>query len=85
MVDVGGTSVKALATGQDEPRKFPSGPRLKPKQMISGVTQIARGWKYDLVSIGYPGLVLRGRPALELHNLGSDLISSLPSRAREDH
>ncbi len=70
VVDVGGTSVKVLATGQDEPRKFPSGRKLKPEQMVSQVKQIARGWKYDVVSIGYPGLVLRGGPALEPHNLG---------------
>ncbi len=70
VVDVGGTSVKVLATGQDEPRKFPSGRKMKPEQMVSEVKQIARGWKYDVVSIGYPGLVLRGAPALEPHNLG---------------
>jgi polyphosphate glucokinase len=70
VVDVGGTSVKVLATGQDEPRRFPSGPELKPKQMVSGVKQIVRDWEYDVVSIGYPGLVLRGRPAAEPHNLG---------------
>jgi len=69
-VDVGGTKVKLLATGQDEPRRFPSGQELKPKQMVSGVKRIASDWKYDVVSIGYPGLVLRGRPAMEPHNLG---------------
>jgi polyphosphate glucokinase len=69
-VDVGGTNVKLLATGQDEPRRFPSGQELKPKQMVSGVKRIASDWKYDVVSIGYPGLVLRGRPAMEPHNLG---------------
>jgi polyphosphate glucokinase len=69
-VDVGGTNVKLLATGQDEARRFPSGPELKPKQMVSGVKRIASDWKYDVVSIGYPGLVLRGRPAVEPHNLG---------------
>jgi predicted NBD/HSP70 family sugar kinase len=69
-VDVGGTNVKVLATGQTEPRKFPSGPKMTAKQMVSGVKQITRDWKYDVVSIGYPGLVFRGRPAVEPHNLG---------------
>jgi polyphosphate glucokinase len=69
-IDIGGTSVKVLATGQDEPRKFPSGPEMTPKQMVSGVQEIAKGWKYDVISIGYPGLVLQGRPAVEPHNLG---------------
>ena len=70
VIDVGGTNVKVLATGEDEPRRFPSGPKLKPKQMVSGVKDIVSDWKYDVVSIGYPGLVLQGRPALEPHNLG---------------
>jgi polyphosphate glucokinase len=70
VVDVGGTNVKVLATGQKEPRKFPSGPKMTPKQMVSGVKKIASDWKYDVVSIGYPGLILKGKPATEPHNLG---------------
>ena len=70
VVDVGGTSVKILATGQDEPRSFPSGPTLTPRQMVSGVKKLAQDWKYDVVSIGYPGPVLHGRPIAEPHNLG---------------
>jgi polyphosphate glucokinase len=70
VVDVGGTNVKVLATGQKEPRKFPSGPKMTPKQMVSGVKQIASDWKYDVVSIGYPGVVHKGKPATEPHNLG---------------
>ena len=70
VVDVGGTNVKVLATGQKEPRKFPSGPKMTPKQMVAGVKQIAGDWKYDVVAIGYPGLVQNGKPATEPHNLG---------------
>jgi predicted NBD/HSP70 family sugar kinase len=69
-VDVGGTNVKVLATGQKEPRKFPSGPKMTPEQMVSGVKEITGDWNYDVVSIGYPGLVLKGKPAGEPHNLG---------------
>ena len=70
VVDVGGTNVKVLATGQKEPRKFPSGPKMTPKQMVVGVKQITSDWKYDVVAIGYPGLVQNGKPATEPHNLG---------------
>jgi len=70
VVDVGGTSVKILATGQDEHRSFPSGPTMSPRQMVSGVEKLARGWSYEAVSIGYPGPVLHGRPIAEPHNLG---------------
>jgi polyphosphate glucokinase len=69
-VDVGGTHVKVLATGQTEPRRFPSGPELTAKQMVSGVKELTRDWKYDAVAIGYPGPVVGGRPAVEPHNLG---------------
>jgi polyphosphate glucokinase len=70
VIDIGGTNVKILATGQNESRKFPSGPNLTPKQMVAGVKKLAGDWKYDVVSIGYPGVVVRNRPLAEPHNLG---------------
>ena len=70
VIDVGGTHVKILATGQKEKREFPSGPRLTPKRMVAGIKKLARDWKYDAVSIGYPGVVVRNRPLVEPHNLG---------------
>ena len=69
-VDVGGTNVKALATGQTERRTFPSGPRMTPRQMVSRVKKLTADWKYDVVSIGYPGVVRRGHIVSEPHNLG---------------
>ena len=70
VVDVGGTNVKILATGQKEVRKFPSGLKLTARQMVLQVKKLAGDWKYDAVSIGYPGPVLRNRPAAAPHNLG---------------
>jgi len=69
-IDVGGTHVKFLATDQVERREFVSGPILTPKLMIAGVKKLTKDWKYDAVSIGYPGPVLRGRPIAEPHHLG---------------
>jgi polyphosphate glucokinase len=74
VVDIGGTNVKLLATGQEEPRKFTSGPTLTPERMVAGVKQAAEGWSYDAVSIGYPGPVFRGRPVVEPYNLGSGWV-----------
>jgi len=74
VVDVGGTNVKVLATGQQEPRKFASGPELKPQQMADEVKKVVRGWKYDVVSMGYPGVVMHGRPIAEPHNLGEGWV-----------
>jgi len=70
VVDVGGTHVKILATGQKQSREFPSGPTLTAKQMVAGVTKLAGDWQYDAVSIGYPGPVSNNRPLAEPHNLG---------------
>ena len=61
-VDMGGTHVKFLVTSQKNHREFPSGPALTAKQMVVKVLNATRGWTYDVVSIGYPGPVLRGRP-----------------------
>ncbi len=69
-IDIGGTNVKILATGQETPRKFPSGPKLTPHEMVREVQKLAGDWKYDVVAIGYPGLVSGGKPYLEPHNLG---------------
>src|SRR5262245_31910009 len=69
VIDVGGTHVKILATGQTEPRKFNSGRTLDALQMTQGVKELADGWTYDVITIGYPGLVMRGKPVAEPHNL----------------
>jgi polyphosphate glucokinase len=70
VIDIGGNNVKILASGQNESRKFPSGPTLTPKQMVAGVKKFAGDWKYDVISIGYPGMVVRNRLLAEPHNLG---------------
>ena len=75
VIDVGGTSVKILATGQTESRSFLSGPKLTPRQMVSKVKKLAADWTYDVISIGYPGPVLGGRPAAEPANLGRGWVA----------
>jgi polyphosphate glucokinase len=70
VIDTGGTHVKILATGKTTHREFSSGPTLTAKGMVSAVKKLAGDWEYDKVSIGYPGLVVHGRPVLEPHNLG---------------
>jgi polyphosphate glucokinase len=75
IIDIGGTHVKLLATGQDGPRAFVSGPTLTPRQMVAGVKKLGRGWKYQAISMGYPGLVLHGRVVAEPHNLGRGWVA----------
>jgi polyphosphate glucokinase len=74
VIDVGGNSVKILASGHKARRSFPSGPSMTPKDMVAGVKQLAADWVYDVVSIGYPGPVLNSRPAAEPHNLGGGWV-----------
>jgi len=69
VIDIGGTNVKILATGQTEPRKFASGRDLTPLKMVASVKKLAGNWKYDVVSIGYPGLVVGDRAVTEPRNL----------------
>lgn len=70
VVDVGGTNVKVLVTGRRKPIKIPSGPHMTARLMVREVLAATEGWKYDAVTIGYPGLVVRGRIVLEPVNLG---------------
>jgi polyphosphate glucokinase len=69
VIDVGGTNVKLLATGQKMPRKIPSGPTMTAKNMVRLVKKAAQDWKFDCISMGYPGPVIHGHPLREPHNL----------------
>jgi polyphosphate glucokinase len=69
-VDIGGSSIKVLASGQTKRRKRRSGKNLTPAKMVEIVQELAEGWDYDAVSIGYPGLVGDRGPSSEPANLG---------------
>jgi polyphosphate glucokinase len=73
-VDIGGTKIKVLATGQTEPRKAVSGRGLTPARMVEIVRTLAEGWEFEAISIGYPGLVGLGGPRSEPGNLGSGWV-----------
>jgi polyphosphate glucokinase len=74
VIDVGGTHVKILVTGEKEHREFVSGPEMTPVEMVAGVEKAAEGWTYEAISMGYPGPVLRGKPVAEPHNLGKGWV-----------
>ena len=48
---------------------FESGPKMTVQEMVEGVKKSAEGWSFTVVSLGYPGPVLRGRPVSEPRNL----------------
>lgn len=70
VIDVGGTHVKLLATGQITEREFPSGSTMTPKRMVATVRKLVADWDYDVISVGYPGPVLHNRPVSDPWNLG---------------
>lgn len=74
VVDVGGTNIKALATGRRNVLKIPSGPKMTARKMVRLVRQGTIDWHYASVSIGYPGPVLHGKPVSEPANLGGGWV-----------
>jgi len=74
VVDVGGTNIKALATGRRNVLKIPSGPKMTARKMVRLVRQGTIDWHYASVSIGYPGPVLHGKPVSEPANLGGGRV-----------
>jgi len=70
VIDIGGTHVKVYSTGRREPVKIDSGPAMTPKELVNAVKARTSGWKYDVISIGYPGPVVHGKPLSEPANLG---------------
>ncbi len=74
VVDVGGTNVKVRVTGQREERKIPSGSAMTATRMVRDVKRLVKDWEYDVISIGYPGPVIHGRPVHDPHNLGGGWV-----------
>jgi hypothetical protein len=70
VVDIGGSKVKMLASGAHEPRKFASDERLTPEVLVERVRAEAADWKYDVISLGFPGAVDANGPRAEPGNLG---------------
>lgn len=77
VADVGGTGVKLLVSGKRKDLRFKSGPHMTAKAMVAGVKEATAqaGWKFDVVSMGYPGPVLHDRPMAEPHNLGPGWVN----------
>jgi polyphosphate glucokinase len=73
-VDVGGRHVKILATGEKEPRAFPSGPELKASEMVARVLGLTADWEFDVVALGVPAQVAAGRVVHEPVNLAPGWI-----------
>ena len=75
VIDVGGTHVKVRATGQKTHMEISSGSGMTAKKMVAAVRKIIAGWKYEAITIGYPGPVLHGHIVGEPHNLGKGWVT----------
>src|SRR4051812_9771674 len=69
-IDVSGTRMKMLASGESEPRRRETGPEMTPQALVAAVQEMAEGWEYEAISLGYPGQVGENGPRSEPGNLG---------------
>jgi glucose-6-phosphate isomerase len=74
VVDIGGTHVKLMHSGNREARRFDSGDGFTPQQVVDGVKANTSDWKYDVITIGIPSPVLRGAVMEEPWNLGKGWV-----------
>jgi polyphosphate glucokinase len=74
-VDVGGSHVKLLLSGESERRRFESGPEMTAREMVDGVLAAGEGWAWDLVTVGIPAPVRNDRVIAEPVNLGSGWVA----------
>lgn len=74
VIDVGGSHVKAMVSGNKREVEIKSSRKLTPADMIKQLRQAIRGWKYDAVTIGYPGPVVHECIAREPYNLGKGWV-----------
>jgi polyphosphate glucokinase len=70
VVDIGGSGVKLKVSNRKEVRRFESGPDLTPHTTVARVQELTADWRFDAISIGYPGTVNADGPAAEPGNLG---------------
>jgi predicted NBD/HSP70 family sugar kinase len=70
VLDVGGSHVKWQVGEHGTPGKIVSGPKMTPSDMVEQLRKLVPTEEYDAVSIGYPGVVFRGRITAEPWNLG---------------
>jgi polyphosphate glucokinase len=74
VIDIGGSHVKLCVSGCASPATFDSGPDLTPQRLVEQVRKLSRDWKFDAISIGYPGRVGTKGPEAEPGNLGNGWV-----------
>ena len=75
VIDIGGTNIKVKANNADERRKIPSGDFMTPEKMVESVLENTQDWEFEAISIGYPGVIKKGKIMTEPKNLGEGWTS----------
>lgn len=70
VIDIGGSNIKILATGQPDRIKIPSGDLFTPSQLVPLVKEYAKNWEYEAISIGFPGVAKGGKIIADPVNMG---------------
>ena len=73
VIDVGGSHVKMMIS-RAQKRKFKSGPRLTPREMVGQIKAEVAGWEFAAISMGFPSPVRNGRIADEPKHLGKGWV-----------
>jgi len=74
VIDVGGSRIKVMASNQKEPIVFDSEPEFTPTDLVREVKRRTAKWEYEVVSLGYPGVIGENGPREEPGNLGQGWI-----------
>jgi polyphosphate glucokinase len=74
VIDVGGSKVKLRKSDSPQRIKFKSGCKMTPEQMARQTLLLTAKWQYDVVSIGFPGPVIHGKPVCDPQNLGKGWV-----------
>src|SRR5438874_8705194 len=73
VIDVGGTHVK-LMISRSKKRKFDSGPKMTPREMVTQIQPLLTEWNFDAVSIGFPSPMRDGRILSDPKHLGKGWV-----------
>lgn len=74
VIDIGGSNVKVRVNNGEERRKIPSGTFMTPQKMVEDVVKATSDWDYEVISIGYPGVIKVGKITAEPKNLGQGWV-----------
>ena len=73
VIDVGGTHVKMMISRRKR-RKFKSGPKMTPREMIAQVKEQLKDWKFHAVAVGFPAPIRNGRILTDPKHLGKGWV-----------